>query len=127
MDKEFANLYRFVKEAHKYSTWAQQCTIEQRAIDVKAEVDELLTELERKNMPEFKKELGDVFWDVLCLIAKAEEEGLVDVKELLQNVHEKFKQRKPFVQEKRKATAEEEERIWREVKKREQHERHKTR
>src|SRR3989338_1939171 len=127
MDKEFADLYRFVKEAHKYSTWAQQCTIEQRASDIKGEVDEMLAELERKNMPEFKKELGDVFWDVLCLIAKAEEEGLVDVKELLQNVHEKFKQRKPFVQEKRKATEEEEERIWREVKKREQHERHKTR
>jgi len=127
MDKEFANLYRFVKEAHKYSTWAQQCTIEQRAIDVKVEVDELLAELEKENMPEFRKELGDVFWDVLCLIAKAEEEGLVDVKELLQDVHEKFKQRKPFVQEKRKATMEEESAIWREVKQREHHERHKTR
>ncbi|MBI2573238.1 hypothetical protein HYV86_05235 [Candidatus Woesearchaeota archaeon] len=100
------------------SEWAQENTLKQRAIQMQEEVEELLTEINRAqpNTQRIKDELGDVLWDCLGTISRAEHEGLFKMQEVLAHIHTKFAERKPFLIENRKVSREEESRVWHEAK-----------
>ncbi len=116
----FAQLLEFQRKTYQYSEWLQQMTLPKYVDELRKEVEEMKAELEMGETAKFTQELGDVVWDTLGLLALAERQGILNINELFQNVHEKFKRRKPFVIEGRKVTLAEEEQIWREVKQQEQ-------
>ncbi len=119
MKHKFEELYEFIKLDDRLSPWARETSLSQRIKELEEEIQEMKTELKKENYTEFSKELGDVLWDVLCLIAKAESKKLLVFEELLPQIHEKFKRRKPFLTEGRKVSKEEELEIWRRVKEQE--------
>src|SRR3989344_5382537 len=122
MKNEFEELYNFIKLNDKLSPWAKETTFQERIVDLLIEIQEMKVELEKEDYEEFRKEVGDVLWDVLCIIAKAESKKILSIDTLLPQILEKFKRRKPFLLEGKKVTKEEELRIWSEVKKKEKNE-----
>lgn len=123
MKDKFEEVYNLMQLNLKYSPWVQQTSMREHAENVKEEVEEMIVELEKGDNEEFRKELGDVFWDLLKLMALSEEKGLFNVKDLFHEVNEKFKRRKPYLLEHGSVTREEESRIWNEVKEQERNER----
>ena len=123
MKDEFEELYNFIRLDDELSPWGRETTFTERIEELQKEIQEMKVELEKSDYEEFRKEVGDVLWDLLCLIAKAEHQKLLSLDKLLPEIHEKFKRRKLFLQERRKVTKEEEIRIWQEVKVREKNER----
>lgn len=119
MKQKFEELYKFMKLNHSLSQWAKETSLKERTIELQKEVQEMIDELEKEDYEEFRKEVGDVFWDLLGLMVKAEEEGLLDIKEVLHEVHEKFKQRKPFLLEGKSVSLDEEKNIWKKIKEKE--------
>ncbi len=116
MKHKFEELYQFIKLNHQLSEWAQKTTLKERTKELKKEINEMMKELEKDDPENFRKELGDVLWDLLGIIVRAEDEGLLDIKKFLDEVHNKYKQRKPFLLGKKKVSLEEEKRIWRKIK-----------
>ena len=119
MKQKFEELYKFMKLNHSLSEWAKNTSLKQRTEELQKEVQEMIDELNKGDHEEFKKEVGDVFWDLLGVMVKAEEEGILDIKELLHGVHEKFKGRKPFLLEGKSVSLDEEKNIWKKVKEKE--------
>jgi len=122
MKDKFEEVYNLMQLNLKYSLWVQQTSIKEHAEELRSEVEEMIAELEKDNYEEFRKELGDVFWDLLKLMAISEKQGLFDIKDLFHEVNEKFKRRKPYLLEHRSVSREEESRIWKEVKEQEKNE-----
>ncbi len=122
MKEKFEELYNFMKKNLELSEWAGSKGLEEWTSQLENEMDEMKAELEKKDMQEFKKELGDVFWDMLHLIGTAENQGIVNMHELLHEIHEKFKRRKPFLLENKSMKVDEELKWWKEIKQREKEE-----
>ncbi len=116
MKDEIEKLYELQKRNLIYSPWAQKTTLKERVNELHEEVDEALEELEKENWEKFKDEIGDVLWDCLGVIAKAEADGVLTIKGVLDHIHDKFTERKPYLLEERHVTREEETRVWHEVK-----------
>lgn len=121
-DKLFSRLLEFQRKNYDYSEWCRQMTLPKYVDELCKEVEEMKAELEKNEMDKFTQELGDVVWDTLGLLALAEKQGILNVNELLQDIHQKFRRRKPFVLEERKISLVEEEQLWREVKRQEKEE-----
>jgi NTP pyrophosphatase (non-canonical NTP hydrolase) len=119
MKNKFEELYKFMHTNQDLSKWAQQEKFRERALELKEEIDEMIVELDKKDWDKFRVELGDVFWDVLALIVKAEREEHLNVKDFLNDIHDKYKKRKPFLLENKSVSLDEEHRIWQEVKEQE--------
>ena len=119
MKDKFEELYFFMKKNHELSEWVQNLSLKDSIQELKGEIDEMSVELDKNDFDKFRVELGDVFWDLLGVIVKAENEGHLNVKEFLNEIHEKYKQRKPFLLENKSVGIKEEWRIWEEVKKKE--------
>ena len=119
IEKQLAELYLFMKRTNEYSEWWRESTLQQWVQELQQEVAEMKVELEKNDQEKFRQELGDVLWDVLALILKSEEKGIVNLEELLPEIQKKFKRRKHFVVEGKKVSKAEEAKIWEEVKRRE--------
>jgi NTP pyrophosphatase (non-canonical NTP hydrolase) len=114
--KEFEALYELQKKNLIYSAWAKETSLLQRVQELKLEVDEALVEVKQKEWQKFKDEMGDVLWDCIGVIARAEHEGHLSMREVLEHIHEKFTARKPYLLTEQEVSREEERRIWKEVK-----------
>lgn len=127
MKHTFEELYNFQLHNQKEAPWCQDETMAERAEELRGEIDELLKEIEAQNVEEMKDEMGDVLWDTLALLAKAENKKLFTAKEVMEHTLQKFKRRKPFLLTGEKITKEQENKIWEEIKEQERNEkRHKT-
>jgi NTP pyrophosphatase (non-canonical NTP hydrolase) len=116
MKHVFESLYELQKKNLTYSAWAKQTSLKDRVKELQSEVQELMEEVETKQWDKFGDEMGDVFWDCLGVMARAEQEGHFDSTRVLEHIYQKFTERKPFLLEEKHPTREEESRLWREVK-----------
>ncbi len=114
----FQELYEFQSKNQKESPWCQNETIVERAEELIGEVRELMEELQKK--PHQRKHLldetGDVLWNTLALIAKAEHQGILTINEVLEYTLQKYQRRKPFLLTGEHITREEEQKLWQKIK-----------
>jgi NTP pyrophosphatase (non-canonical NTP hydrolase) len=122
MKHTFEELYKFQLHNQGTSAWSLDEPLQERAEELKEEVNEMLEDLNNNDMEGFKDELGDVLWNTLALIAKAELQGTIKPKELMEHTLQKFKRRKPFLLTGEKVSKDEENRIWEEIKEKERNE-----
>ena len=116
MKDRFEKLFELQRNNLIFSPWAKDTPLIDRVKNIKEEVDEAIIEVENKEFEKFKDEIGDVLWDCLGAIAKAENEGHFTIQDVLDHIYKKFAKRKPFLLEKRHVTIEEEREIWNQVK-----------
>jgi MazG family protein len=122
MKKTFEELVKIheVLRGDKGCVWDKQQTLESFKEFILKEAEEVVEAVENSNPEEIKKELGDLFWNILFMCQIAKEKGLFDIKDVMEEVKEKMIRRHPHVfgDEKTKDT-EEITRRWHEIKKEE--------
>ena len=123
MKERFEELYNLQQKNMIYSPWAKKTTLLQRVEELKSEIDEALDEVKAEEWDKFKDEIGDVLWDCLGVIARAEHEKHLTIKEVMDHIHQKFTARKPFLVQERHVTMEEELKAWNEAKQKQKNER----
>ena len=111
MKDMIAKLYELQQKNLVLSPWGRNTPLAARTTFVRDEIEEELQELEKKNWPGFKDEIGDVLWDCLGVIARAEKEGHFTMADVLEHIHTKYKERKPFLFAGKMVTSEEQEKI----------------
>lgn len=116
MKERFSELYDTVKKDRDFSPWSKNNTFKERFEELVNEVQEAREALEKNDLSNLREEIGDILWDTLFLIIIAEEEKLFTGKEVIHEVIEKFKRRKPHIFENKLVDMEEEVRIWKEAK-----------
>lgn len=112
MKDKFQELYETTKIDRDKSNWSKKITMKGRLEELKSEVLEAIEAYESGDMEHFKDELGDIFWDATFLITLAEEKGLFEGKDVMENMIAKYKRRKPWVFENKDVSPEEEDRLW---------------
>lgn len=60
---------------------------------IKDELDEVAIEMKDKNHVYLEDELGDIFWDYICLIENLEHEGKITKKRVFERCYKKFSER----------------------------------
>jgi NTP pyrophosphatase (non-canonical NTP hydrolase) len=119
MKSEFEEFYKVLKKDRVLSAWSADEDFKDRALQLKSEVEEILEAIEKGDFENLKEEIGDSFWDLMCLCVIAEEKGKFTKDEVIAQVMEKYHRRKPYIKEGKTVSKEEELRIWQEVKKKE--------
>lgn len=109
-----------------YSEWAQQTPLLERVEELQLEIAECLAEAKEQRWGEFQDEIGDVLWDCLGVIARAEHEGKFTVQDVLNHVYAKFTERKPYLLERRKVSRAKEHELWEQVKKKQKNARNRS-
>jgi len=112
MKEMFEELYKAVKKDRNNSEFSRKHTMKARLEEFQSEVNEIKKALENKDFENLKEELGDALWDLIFMIAIAEEQKIFTGKEVINNVIEKFKRRKPWIFNGEKLDVEEEVRRW---------------
>jgi len=116
MKDSFQKLVELNKKLRKECSWDGSQTIFSYAKHIKEESEEVLEAIEKNDAHELKEELGDVLYNVLFLIEIADEIGLFNGKELLDETHEKMVRRHPHIYENYTEDIDEIWRLYREVK-----------
>lgn len=96
--------------------WFSSSSSEDFFNELKGEIKEVENFYSRKNLEE---ELGDVLWDYLMLIQKLEDEKKIKRENVISEIIDKIKRRKPYLLTGEKVTLETAHKIWIEEKKRE--------
>ncbi len=117
--KQFQELHQAVSNDRRYSPWSKERTLSERVQMLHEEVQEVLQALGNEDLVNLKEELGDVIWDAVAVAVIAEEKGLFSTEEVLHDVVDKFKQRKPWIFKDIPVSIKEESRLWIEAKKKE--------
>jgi len=117
MKEKFLELYESLKLDRKNSEWSREHSMEDRLKELQSEVDEIKKALENDDIENLKDELGDALLDLIFMIVIAEEQGLFNGKEVIDNTVTKIKRRKPWIFNGEKVSKEEENRRWNETKK----------
>lgn len=115
-------LLDLVEKDLELSEWSRKLSLKEQQQWFLKEVEELKEALEKKDMANYGEELGDVLWDLLKLIQIAEKEKVAKARDIIEGVRKKINTRKPHLSDGRKLTAEEEEKLWREIKTKEKDE-----
>ena len=116
-------LLDLIEKDLELSGWSKGLGLEGHQEELLKEIEELKEAFEKKDMENYKEELGDILWDVLKLILVAEREGILNARETIENIRNKISMRKPHLLEGKKLSAEEESKIWYEIKEKEKNER----
>ncbi len=86
------------------------------------EIQEGKDELEKADFSELESEMGDIFWNLLALMDKLEDEGKIDKERVFEKIVDKIERRKSFLLEKRKVSEDEARAIWNNAKRKEGYE-----
>lgn len=116
MKHKFEELYKLLQLDRQNSEWSREITLTGRAKETQKEVQEMIAGLEKEDFNNFKEEVGDVLWDLLALMVIAEEENILNTKEVIEKIITKIKRRKPWLLEGKKLSKEEEYKLWQEIK-----------
>jgi len=119
MKESFEEMLEAIRKVRKLSPWVSKVTSEEYSKEIVDEANEVIEAIKNKDNKNLQEELGDLLWDLLTLINIAEEEGKIDSKEVIKEVIEKIKRRKPYVFEGKTVSREEARKIWNDVKKKE--------
>ena len=99
-----------------YAAWVNETTLLDRFKELEEEVEEAKEEVRNEEWEKFEEEIGDVLWDCIGILTRAEKDGHLNIKNMLDKMHDKYLERKPFLLENRKVTKEEEHKLWQEAK-----------
>lgn len=116
METKFNELLDAVKKCRKYCPFIQEQTTEKHVEELRLEVQEVIEALEKDDNENLQEELGDVFWDLLMTIIIAEQENKINSKQVIEDVIQKFRRRKPSIFEEKTLPKEEVHRVWHEAK-----------
>jgi len=119
MNSHFEEFYDLLRIDRKKSSFAGDSTFAVRYEELVKEVEEIRLALEKKDDENLKEELGDVVWDLFCLMIIAEEEYGFAAESIVGDAMAKLKRRKPWLLTDKTVPKEEELRIWNEAKKKE--------
>ncbi|MDD2565417.1 MAG: MazG nucleotide pyrophosphohydrolase domain-containing protein [Candidatus Gracilibacteria bacterium] len=86
------------------------------------EVNEAKEEFDKKDYSELEKEIGDIYWNLLILTNKLEDEGKINKEKAFESIYNKMSLRKTFLLEGRKVDKEEAMIIWNDAKRKEGYE-----
>ena len=86
------------------------------------EVNEAKEEFDKWDYSELEKEIWDIYWNLLILTNKLEDEGKINKEKAFESIYKKMSLRKSFLLEWRKVEKEEAMIIWNEAKRKEWYE-----
>lgn len=86
------------------------------------EVDEAKEEFDKWDYSELEKEIWDIYWNLLILTNKLEDEGKINKEKAFESIYNKMSLRKSFLLEGRSVTKEEAMQIWNHAKRNEWYE-----
>ena len=115
----FEELRLSVKKCRTFCPWTKEQTVLSFAEAMRSEAEEAVEAARKKDVRNIREELGDVIWDAFMTAHIAEEHGLFAVDDVLKEVVEKMRRRKPFVFEGRQVTLEEAKKLFEQGKKQE--------
>lgn len=116
MKDKFEELLDAVKRNMKYCPYVMNQATEEYVKNISEEIKEVIQAIKNNDNNNLQEELGDVFWDLLMTIHIAELEGRIDPEKVIENVIQKFKERKPFIFEGRTPPIKEVWEIWNKAK-----------
>lgn len=102
-----------------YCGWMQTRNTKNFIDSFKKEIQELETEIDKGDKENVQEEAGDVLYVTLTLLLLAQKEHHFNLPQLMDNVVEKLRRRKPFIFENRMVSKEEAEKLWQEAKQKE--------
>ena len=114
--RSFDELYALLKLDRKQSPWSKEQTLQSRYKELVGEIKELGEALAGSDSRHTREELADVFWDAFALLVLFEESSPGYSSKMLEEVIEKYHRRKPWIRAGKSVTADEEVRIWKEMK-----------
>ena len=117
--ESFARLVEAARLVFARCPWTTTRTLEQYAVELRAEADEVLLAIANRDHANLREELGDLLWDVIVCALLAERDGHFELHGILEEVVAKMRRRKPFVFDGTEVTEEEAKRIWAQAKARE--------
>lgn len=106
----------FIREVRRLCPWNSKQTIQTYKKEFLEEAQEVAQAIDNKDYPNLKEELGDVIWDAMMIAHIAEQKGYFKAEEVLKDVTDKMKRRKPYIVEGRKVTLKQAWQKWHEVK-----------
>lgn len=86
------------------------------------EVNEAKEEFDKNDYSELEKEIWDIYWNLLILTNKLEDEGKINKQKAFESIYNKMSLRKTFLLEWRKVDKEEAKLIWNDAKRKEWYE-----
>lgn len=86
------------------------------------EVNEAKEEFDKWDYSELEKEIWDIYWNLLILTNKLEDEGKINKEKAFESIYNKMSKRKSFLLEWRKVSKDEAMKIWNEAKRNEWYE-----
>ena len=86
------------------------------------EVNEAKEEFDKWDYSELEKEIWDIYWNLLILTNKLEDEGKINKEKAFESIYNKMSLRKSFLLEWRKVDKEEAMKIWNDAKRNEWYE-----
>jgi len=96
-EKSFSKLLELSKKLRKECPWDREQTIKSYYKFILEEAQEFHEAIEKDDLKEAKKELGDLLWNVMFIANIAEDEGLFDLRQILDSAHEKMVRRHPHI------------------------------
>ena len=108
MKETFEEFFEAIKNNRKYSPYVKSMNSEKYFEEFESEFNEVKEALKNKDYENLQEELGDVLWDIFVFSLILEEEGKIDMKQIMKGMLQKMKERKPHIFEKRMVSIEEE-------------------
>ncbi|MBI1362741.1 MAG: nucleoside triphosphate pyrophosphohydrolase [Proteobacteria bacterium] len=94
---ELIEICRKLREPTKGCPWHHEQTIPSLAPHTLSESYELIDAIEANDMPNLKEELGDLLFHIVLYAQHAAEAGQFSIEDVVAEVNEKIKRRKPYV------------------------------
>jgi len=122
MKDKFQELIELIERSLEKDPWLKERNLEKHKKELLSEAKEVVMAIDKKDYTNLKEELGDLLYDVLVASFIAQRDGFFKKEEILQEIIDKVKRRKPFLFWNKRVSKEEALRIWFEKKKQEKEE-----
>src|SRR3989338_10976377 len=95
--KKLEELTQMMKKLRgkKGCPWDQEQTIESFSKHLEEEAEEVMHAVKSGDMEELREELGDLLWNIVFICQIAQEQGLFDIKQVMEEVRQKIVRRNP--------------------------------
>ena len=122
MKDKFQELIELIEKSLEKDPWLKERNLEEHKKELLSEAKEVVMAIDKKDYTNLKEELGDLLYDVLIASFIAQRDGFFKKEEILQEIIDKIKRRKPFLFWNKQISKEEALRIWFKRKKQEKEE-----
>jgi uncharacterized protein YabN with tetrapyrrole methylase and pyrophosphatase domain len=119
MINSFSTMAQALEKNQKFCPWVKQQSLDSYKDEIVSEAQEVVKAVNNKDYENLKEEIGDLLWDTMVLAYIGQEKGHFTVKQIIDGIVNKMRNRKPFIFEERTVTIDEANQIWRESKSKE--------